>query len=328
MSDSPIEIVGLRREFGSFVAVDNLDLSIKKNSFTGFLGPNGAGKSTALNILTGYLSATSGEAYVDGIDIFENPVEAKKSIGFLPEQPPLYPEMKVLEYLNFVYDLKGCKLPRKQHLSEICGVVQLTDVTGRLIKNLSKGYRQRVGFAQALIGDPQVLILDEPTVGLDPNQTMEVRNLINMLRKDHTIIFSSHILQEVSAVCDRIVIIDKGQIKAVDTKENLTGAAEGDIVYILKVEGECKSVEAVLKKISGIKNIMEVNYVDEKTSEFKIELEAEDVRKEIISEMLENDMSIIEIKKMTMSLEDVFASYTRGRSYSGLATEETDDDKK
>ena len=198
----------------------------------------------------------------------------------------------------------------------------------RVIKNLSKGYRQRVGFAQALIGDPQVLILDEPTVGLDPNQTMEVRNLINMLRKDHTIIFSSHILQEVSAVCDRIVIIDKGQIKAVDTKENLTGAAEGDIVYILKVEGECKSVEAVLKKISGIKNIMEVNYVDEKTSEFKIELEAEDVRKEIISEMLENDMSIIEIKKMTMSLEDVFASYTRGRSYSGLATEETDDDKK
>ncbi|MBQ9981042.1 MAG: ATP-binding cassette domain-containing protein [Oscillospiraceae bacterium] len=324
-----VEIKNLTKQYGQITAVNNISFTANKNEILGFLGPNGAGKSTTMNMIVGYLPPTSGQILIDGMSMNENPKEVKKKIGYLPELPPLYLDMKVIEYLKFVAGIKEVPKSEREHqVARALSRLKITDMRKRVIKNLSKGYRQRVGFAQALIGDPQVLILDEPTVGLDPNQTMEVRNLINMLRKDHTIIFSSHILQEVSAVCDRIVIIDKGQIKAVDTKENLTGAAEGDIVYILKVEGECKSVEAVLKKISGIKNIMEVNYVDEKTSEFKIELEAEDVRKEIISEMLENDMSIIEIKKMTMSLEDVFASYTRGRSYSGLATEETDDDKK
>ena len=194
----------------------------------------------------------------------------------------------------------------------------------RVIKTLSKGYRQRVGFAQALIGDPQVLILDEPTVGLDPNQTMEVRNLINMLRKDHTIIFSSHILQEVSAVCDRIVIIDKGQIKAVDTKEHLTGSSD-DIVYILRVEGECAGAEKALKEIDGIKNIMEINFLDENLSEFKIELESEDTRNAVVSGMIAAGFSIAEIRKISVSLEDVFASVTRGKSYSGLASGENSD---
>ncbi|MBP1565517.1 MAG: ATP-binding cassette domain-containing protein [Oscillospiraceae bacterium] len=324
-----VEIKNLTKQYGQITAVNNISFTANKNEILGFLGPNGAGKSTTMNMIVGYLPPTSGQILIDGMSMNENPKEVKKKIGYLPELPPLYLDMKVIEYLKFVAGIKEVPKSEREHqVARALSRLKITDMRKRVIKNLSKGYRQRVGFAQALIGDPQVLILDEPTVGLDPNQTMEVRNLINMLRKDHTIIFSSHILQEVSAVCDRIVIIDKGQIKAVDTKENLTGAAEGDIVYILKVEGECKSVEAVLKKISGIKNIMEVNYVDEKTSEFKIELEAEDVRKEIISEMLENDMSIIEIKKMTMSLEDVFASYTRGRSYSGLATEEIDDDKK
>ncbi|MBE6843076.1 MAG: ATP-binding cassette domain-containing protein [Ruminococcus sp.] len=324
-----VEIKNLTKQYGQITAVNNISFTANKNEILGFLGPNGAGKSTTMNMIVGYLPPTSGQILIDGMSMNENPKEVKKKIGYLPELPPLYLDMKVIEYLKFVAGIKEVPKSEREHqVARALSRLKITDMKKRVIKNLSKGYRQRVGFAQALIGDPQVLILDEPTVGLDPNQTMEVRNLINMLRKDHTIIFSSHILQEVSAVCDRIVIIDKGQIKAVDTKENLTGAAEGDIVYILKVEGECKSVEAVLKKISGIKNIMEVNYVDEKTSEFKIELEAEDVRKEIISEMLENDMSIIEIKKMTMSLEDVFASYTRGRSYSGLATEEIDDDKK
>ena len=324
-----VEIKNLTKQYGQITAVNNISFTANKNEILGFLGPNGAGKSTTMNMIVGYLPPTSGQILIDGMSMNENPKEVKKKIGYLPELPPLYLDMKVIEYLKFVAGIKEVPKSEREHqVARALSRLKITDMKKRVIKNLSKGYRQRVGFAQALIGDPQVLILDEPTVGLDPNQTMEVRNLINMLRKDHTIIFSSHILQEVSAVCDRIVIIDKGQIKAVDTKENLTGAAEGDIVYILKVEGECKSVEAVLKKISGIKNIMEVNYVDEKTSEFKIELEAEDVRKEIISEMLGNDMSIIEIKKMTMSLEDVFASYTRGRSYSGLATEEIDDDKK
>lgn len=324
-----VEIKNLTKQYGQITAVNNISFTANKNEILGFLGPNGAGKSTTMNMIVGYLPPTSGQILIDGMSMNENPKEVKKKIGYLPELPPLYLDMKVIEYLRFVAGIKEVPKSEREHqVARALSRLKITDMKKRVIKNLSKGYRQRVGFAQALIGDPQVLILDEPTVGLDPNQTMEVRNLINMLRKDHTIIFSSHILQEVSAVCDRIVIIDKGQIKAVDTKENLTGAAEGDIVYILKVEGECKAAEAVLKKISGIKNIMEVNYVDEKTSEFKIELEAEDVRKEIISVMLENDMSIIEIKKMTMSLEDVFASYTRGRSYSGLATEETDDDKK
>ena len=324
-----VEIKNLTKQYGQITAVNNISFTANKNEILGFLGPNGAGKSTTMNMIVGYLPPTSGQILIDGMSMNENPKEVKKKIGYLPELPPLYLDMKVIEYLKFVAGIKEVPKSEREHqVARALSRLKITDMKKRVIKNLSKGYRQRVGFAQALIGDPQVLILDEPTVGLDPNQTMEVRNLINMLRKDHTIIFSSHILQEVSAVCDRIVIIDKGQIKAVDTKENLTGAAEGDIVYILKVEGECKSVEAVLKKISGIKNIMEVNYVDEKTSEFKIELEAEDVRKEIISEMLGNDMSIIEIKKMTMSLEDVFASYTRGKSYSGLATEGIEDDKK
>lgn len=324
-----VEIKNLTKQYGQITAVNNISFTANKNEILGFLGPNGAGKSTTMNMIVGYLPPTSGQILIDGMSMNENPKEVKKKIGYLPELPPLYLDMKVIEYLKFVAGIKEVPKSEREHqVARALSRLKITDMRKRVIKNLSKGYRQRVGFAQALIGDPQVLILDEPTVGLDPNQTMEVRNLINMLRKDHTIIFSSHILQEVSAVCDRIVIIDKGQIKAVDTKENLTGAAEGDIVYILKVEGECKSVEAVLKKISGIKNIMEVNFVDEQTSEFKLELEAEEVRKEIISVMLENDMSIIEIKKMTMSLEDVFASYTRGRSYSGLATEEIDDDKK
>ncbi|MBO5767802.1 MAG: ATP-binding cassette domain-containing protein, partial [Clostridia bacterium] len=199
-----VEITDVRKSYGNKHAVNGISFEVKEGEILGFLGPNGAGKSTTLNIITGYLSADSGSVKIDGTDILEEPLKAKKDIGFLPEIPPLYVEMTVLEYLNFVYDLKGCKLPRKQHLKEICEVVKIWDVGNRLIKNLSKGYRQRVGIAQALIGNPKVLIFDEPTIGLDPRQIIEIRNLIKMLGREHTIILSTHILPEVQAVCDRI----------------------------------------------------------------------------------------------------------------------------
>lgn len=318
-----IEIKNLTKQYGRITAVKNISFTANKNEILGFLGPNGAGKSTTMNMIVGYLPPTSGEILIDGMSMNENPREVKKKIGYLPELPPLYLDMKVLEYLKFVAGIKEVpKDERDRQVAKALSRLKITDMKNRVIKNLSKGYRQRVGFAQALIGDPQVLILDEPTVGLDPNQTMEVRNLINMLRQDHTIIFSSHILQEISAICDRIVIIDKGEIKAVDTKENLIRASADDIVYIIRVEGVCAEAEKVLRETSGIKNIMEINFIDENTSEFKIELEDEGVRKDIISRMIEKDLSISEIKRVAMSLEDVFASYTRGKSYSGLASGE------
>jgi ABC-2 type transport system ATP-binding protein len=195
-----IEINDIRKSYGDKRAVDGISFKVNEGEILGFLGPNGAGKSTTLNIITGYLSADSGVVKIDGTDILAEPIKAKKDIGFLPEIPPLYLEMTVFEYLNFVYDLKGCKLPRKQHLKEICEVVKIYDVGNRLIKNLSKGYRQRVGIAQALIGNPKVLIFDEPTIGLDPRQIIEIRNLIKMLGREHTIILSTHILPEVQAV--------------------------------------------------------------------------------------------------------------------------------
>ena len=204
-----IKIEHLVKNYGTNCAVDDISLEISDGEIVGFLGPNGAGKSTTMNILTGYLSSTAGRVSVAGIDVLNDPLGAKKQIGYLPEQPPLYLDMTVDEYLNFNYDLKNCKLSRAEHIREVCDVVHIGDVRRRVIKNLSKGYRQRVGIAGALVGNPRVIIFDEPTVGLDPKQIIEIRNLIRSLGKDHTVILSTHILQEVQAVCDRIVIINK-----------------------------------------------------------------------------------------------------------------------
>ncbi|MBQ1231492.1 MAG: ATP-binding cassette domain-containing protein, partial [Clostridia bacterium] len=209
-----IEVTALSKRYGSHLAVNNVSFSIKDGEVVGFLGPNGAGKSTIMNILTGYISLTAGSASVDGYDIVESPQDAKRHIGYLPEIPPLYTDMTVREYLDFMFDLKKVKLPRKPHLDEICKLVMISDVQNRLIKNLSKGYRQRVGIAQALIGNPDTLILDEPTVGLDPKQIIEIRDLISRLGKNHTVILSSHILSEIQAVCDRIIIINGGRLVA------------------------------------------------------------------------------------------------------------------
>ena len=204
-----IEVVNLSKHYGDKKAVDGISFKAESGEILGFLGPNGAGKSTTMNILTGYISSTDGKALIDGIDILENPIKAKQKIGYLPEIPPLYVDMTVKEYLCYVYDLKKCKLPRNTHLADICRLVKIENVYNRIIKNLSKGYKQRVGLAQALVGNPPVLILDEPTVGLDPNQIIEIRTLIKKLGRNHTVILSSHILSEVQAVCDRIVVINQ-----------------------------------------------------------------------------------------------------------------------
>ena len=223
-----IEVSGLSKRYGSFLAVDNVSFSIGKGEIVGFLGPNGAGKSTIMNIITGYLSFTRGKVTVDGFDISEEPEQAKKRIGYLPEIPPLYNDMKVREYLNFIYDLKKVKFPKNAHIEEVERLVKVDNVKNRLIKNLSKGYRQRVGFAAALIGNPDILILDEPTVGLDPKQIIEIRNLISKLGKNHTIILSSHILSEIQAVCKRVIIINRGQIVADDMLSNLSERLSAD----------------------------------------------------------------------------------------------------
>ena len=212
-NDTMIEITHLVKRYGQNYAVNDISFKVGKGEIVGFLGPNGAGKTTTMNILTGYLSATSGKSKIAGVDILENPIEAKSHIGFLPEHPPLYLDMTVKEYLNFVYNLKKCSLNRKKHLEEIVDVLNIADVYKRPISHLSKGYRQRVGIAQALVGNPDVLIFDEPTVGLDPKQIIEIRNLINSLGKAHTIILSTHILPEVQSVCDRVIIINKGKLR-------------------------------------------------------------------------------------------------------------------
>ena len=254
-----IEIKNLVKRYGDFAAVNDISFTIEDGEIVGFLGPNGAGKTTTMSILTGCLSMTSGSVTINGIDIFDQPLEAKKQIGYLPEFPPLYLEMTVKEYLNFVYDLKACTLDRKSHIGEICDRVKLTHVENRIIKNLSKGYRQRVGIAQALIGNPRVIIFDEPTVGLDPKQIIEIRTLIRDLGRDHTVILSTHILPEVQMVCDRIVIINRGKIVADEKTEDIEKVVAGSRQIQLKVCGPQKEVQNAIKGLTGIKYCEVIN---------------------------------------------------------------------
>ena len=221
-----IDVQNLTKNYGTHCAVDHISFHVNEGEILGFLGPNGAGKSTTMNMLTGYLSSTDGAVKIGGYDILEDPNAAKANIGYLPEQPPLYMDMTVREYLNFMYELKKCTLPRAQHIAEICKIMKIDHVYGRLIKNLSKGYRQRVGIAAALLGTPKVIILDEPTVGLDPAQMIEIRSLIRDLGKTHTVILSSHILSEVQSVCDRVLIIAHGRLVAQGTPEELAAELE------------------------------------------------------------------------------------------------------
>ncbi len=302
-----IEITNLSKHFGDKVAVDGITFSVNEGEIMGFLGPNGAGKSTTLNILTGYLSATEGTAKIDGIDILEDPINAKKRIGFLPETPPLYLDMTVKEYLYFAYELKGCKLPKKQHLKEICEVVKITDVFNRKVKNLSKGYRQRVGIAQALIGNPKVLIFDEPTVGLDPKQIIEIRNLIKHLGKEHTVILSTHILPEVQAVCDRIVVINKGKIVANEKTEDIINAVDGTHRLVAKIVGDETEVLKLLKGIAGVKYAEALGKRDTDSISYVIESEERvDIRKSLFFALSRAGYPLIGLEGDQLNLEDIF----------------------
>jgi len=302
-----IKIEHLVKNYGPNCAVDDISFEVKKGEIVGFLGPNGAGKSTTMNILTGYLSMTSGSVSIAGLDVLDDPLEVKKHIGYLPEQPPLYTDMTVEEYLIFIYNLKNCKLNRDKHLEEICEVTKIKDVYKRVIKNLSKGYRQRVGIAQTLIGSPEVIIFDEPTVGLDPKQIIEVRNLIRTLGKDHTVILSTHILQEVQAVCDRIIIINKGKIVADELTENITRAVENNRRFSVKICGPQKEVLSFLKSRPGIVYAELLAQRDGDAYTYMIESEVGiDIRKNLFFALAEKRWALIGLEALGMSLEDIF----------------------
>lgn len=302
-----IKVENLVKRYGTNYALDDVSFEISEGEIVGLLGPNGAGKSTTMNILTGYLSTTSGAAYVNGINILENPIEAKKYIGFLPEQPPVYPDMTVMEYLNFVYELKGCTLDREAHLSEVLSVVRLGDVKNRLIKNLSKGYKQRVGIAQAIINDPKVIIFDEPTVGLDPKQILEVRNLLRTLAKRHTIILSTHILAEVQAVCERIIIINKGKLIADEKTSDLTRTIEDGYQYQFRIAGPEKEVRSALERINGVKSALATGEKDADSYAFIVESERGiDVRKAVFNLCVKMNWAILGLAPIGTDLESIF----------------------
>jgi ABC-2 type transport system ATP-binding protein len=303
-----IEIQNLTKRYGQIKAVNNLNFTVEKGEILGFLGPNGAGKSTTMNIITGYLPSSEGSVKVCGYDIMESPKEVKRRIGYLPEQPPIYMDMTVKDYLDFVSDLKLVdKKKKKSQLSDIMELVKISDHRNRLIKNLSKGYKQRVGLAQALVGSPEVLVLDEPTVGLDPKQIIEIRKLIKALGKEHTIILSSHILPEVSAVCERVVIINKGEIAAIDTPENLSRGFGAASRLLVTVSGPKNSVENAIKEIYGVKYVETAAEKDRESISYIVESSKEiDIRKPLFFSMAKLGYPIIELKSLDMSLEDIF----------------------
>ena len=304
-----IKIEHLVKNYGANCAVDDVSFEIAKGEIVGFLGPNGAGKSTTMNILTGYLSSTAGRVTVDGINVLDEPLAVKRRIGYLPEQPPLYPDMTVEEYLIFVYNLKGCTLNRTKHLEEICDVVKIKDVYKRVIRNLSKGYRQRVGIAQALVGNPPVIVFDEPTVGLDPKQIIEIRNLIRTLGKDHTVILSTHILQEVQAVCDRIIIINKGKIVADELTENINRVADGSRRYRIKICGPQREVLNMLNDRSDISYVEALPARDGDAYTYMVESAPNiDMRKSLFYTLSQKGWPLVGMEALGMSLEDIFIS--------------------
>lgn len=307
-----IEVNNLVKRYGNHTAVDHLSFKIEKGKIYGFLGPNGAGKSTTMNIITGYIASTEGTVTIDGFDILDEPEKAKKNIGYLPELPPLYFDMTVLEYLKFAADLK--KIPKEQKntmIGEVMEMVKITDMKNRLIKNLSKGYRQRVGLAQAILGYPEVIILDEPTVGLDPKQIIEIRDLIRGLKEKHTVILSSHILSEVSAVCDYVLIISHGKLVASDTPENLAKLAEGSNNLKLVVRGDKAVISGILNEVDGIGEVKIQAIKDSEDWDVQISMkENKDIREEVFYKMAENHCAILEMQSKKVSLEEIFLELT------------------
>ena len=307
-----IEVTNLTKKYGDHIAVDHLSFRVEKGQIYGFLGPNGAGKSTTMNIITGYLAASEGTVTIDGKDVQKDPEEAKRSIGYLPELPPLYVDMTVREYLEFVAELKKVpKKERKQQIDEVMEMTQITDMQQRLIRNLSKGYRQRVGLAQAILGYPEVIILDEPTVGLDPKQIIEIRDLIRKLGENHTVILSSHILSEVSAVCDHIMIIAHGKLVASDSPENLQKLMSGSMELNLEVKGSAAAVKSALQEISQIDRIEENTEASQNVAKLKvISKENADIREQVFYALADAKLPILEMTHAEKSLEDIFLELT------------------
>ncbi len=310
-----IEVKNLVKRYGKNTAVNDISFTVNDGEILGFLGPNGAGKTTTMNILTGYLSSTSGQVIINGHDILDEPNEAKRHIGYLPEHPPLYKDMTVEEYLNFIYDLKKVKLKRYDHLKEICELVKIDNVYGRMIKHLSKGYQQRVGVAQALIGNPEVLILDEPTVGLDPRQIIEIRNLIKQLGKNHTVIFSTHILSEVQAVCERILVINKGDIVADDTPDELSARLSNETKRLVRIAGPQDQILSAIRKIEGVTDVTLQGIKERGTADFLVESkEGVDIRIPLFEVLRENDWPLMGLKSTELNLEDIFIKLTADES--------------
>lgn len=307
-----IEVRNLTKKYGDHFAVQDISFSLEKGKIYGLLGPNGAGKSTTMNIMTGYIAATSGEVIIEGHDIFKEAEEAKKHIGYLPEIPPLYMDMTVWEYLFTVADLKGVpKSERKSMITDVMEKVMITNMKDRLIKNLSKGYKQRVGIAQTLIGNPDIIILDEPTVGLDPKQIIEIRTLIKQLGEAHTVLISSHILSEIGAVCDHVVIINKGHLVVSDSTENLEKLFKGQDILCLSAQGELEKIQNILREFPAL-SIADMKEAEEaETYRFQLKVQDQaDYRKQLFFRFAEAGIPLLEISRAGMSLEDIFLEIT------------------
>lgn len=319
-----IEVNNLVKRYGNHLAVDHLSFQVEPGKIYGFLGPNGAGKSTTMNIMTGYIAPTEGTVTINGYDIVKDPEEAKKCIGYLPEIPPLYQEMTVKEYLKFVAELKKIKGEKKEaQIQEVMDMTMITDMAERLIRNLSKGYKQRVGLAQAILGYPEVIILDEPTVGLDPKQIIEIRELIKKLSEKNTIILSSHILSEVQAVCDEIMIISKGKLVACDTPEGLASLKNGSATLEVHILGEAEKAERVIQTIPGVMHYTMCESHEKGCVKAVIETDAkEDIRVELFYALANEKMPILSMNRLEKSLEDIFLELT------GDDGKETDDQMK
>ena len=307
-----IEVRNLTKKYGDHFAIQDISFSLEKGKIYGLLGPNGAGKSTTMNIMTGYIAATSGEVIIEGHDIFKEAEEAKKHIGYLPEIPPLYMDMTVWEYLFTVADLKGVpKSERKSMIGDVMEKVMITNMKDRLIKNLSKGYKQRVGIAQTLIGNPDIIILDEPTVGLDPKQIIEIRTLIKQLGEDHTVLISSHILSEIGAVCDHVVIINKGHLVVSDSTENLEKLFKGQDILCLSAQGELEKIQNILREFPAL-SIADMKEAEEaETYRFQLKVQDQaDYRKQLFFRFAEAGIPLLEISRAGMSLEDIYLEIT------------------
>ncbi len=314
-----IEVKNVTKKYGSFTAVDNISFNIEEGEIVGLLGPNGAGKSTTMNMITGFIEPTEGEIIIDGNDILKKPKKAKKQIGYMPEGVPLYNDLTVKEFVNYMADLK--MVPRKEKKENIQKVLEqtnLVEVQNKLIRNLSRGYKQRVSMAGALVGNPKILILDEPTVGLDPKQITEIRALIKSLGKEHTVILSSHILSEISQICEKVIIINKGKIIAIDTPENLEEKVKDENAVTLTVEDKENKIEEVTKQIKGIKELKLIKDNEDGTKDYVIVSEEKmDIRKEIFEKYAKAHITIFELKKRETTLEDAFMKLIENKNEEG-----------